>query len=168
MQRRSTFNELLKNQGGVLNVHRYIRLMALASIEVLFVFPMSLFLFVRNLQKSPPLPYVSWAYVHADFNRVGYVTRFFLKLQPDSMVIMELSRWCMPITAFIFFVFFGMASEARKQYKMAANAVLKPFGVRPMSLQFTDNKDTPYVHSLSSHLAKTRVFLTFLPSFVYG
>ncbi|PVF96423.1 STE3-domain-containing protein [Serendipita vermifera] len=147
LKRRSTFNELLKNQGGGLNVHRYIRLMALASIEVLFVFPMSLLLFIRNLQLSPPLPYRSWSYVHANFDRVVYTTRFMLGLQPDGIVLMELSRWCMPITALMFFVFFGLASEARKQYRIAGHAVLKTFGLRHGSLSSNDNKDTPLTAS---------------------
>jgi len=145
LKRRSTFNELLRSQGGGLNANRYIRLMALASTEVLFVFPMSLIAYIRNVTLTPMQPWHSWTYVHADWNRVSYITRFVLSLDPTTSTLMEVIRWCMPISAILFFIFFGLASEARKQYRQWWYACLKPFGVKPRPLSYNDNKDTPYV-----------------------
>ncbi|KAG8796921.1 a-factor receptor [Serendipita sp. 398] len=143
LRRRSTFNELLKSQGTGLNVHRYIRLMALASTEVLFVFPMTLAVFIRNVTASKPLPYRSWNYVHSNFGRIQYISRFFLTRSKETVILFEISRWCMPFSAILFFIFFGLASEARKQYKRTWNALMRRLGVTSPSLTFVDTKDTP-------------------------
>jgi pheromone a factor receptor len=116
--------------------------MALASTEVLFVLPMSIFLYVFNLKTAPPLPYVSWKYVHANFSRIAFISRFLLDQNKTQIVVFELSRWCMPIAAFLFFIFFGLASEARKQYRVIWYGTLSLFGVEPPH-SFTDSKDTP-------------------------
>ncbi|KAG8835259.1 a-factor receptor [Serendipita sp. 399] len=140
LQRRSTFNELLKSHSTSLSVNRYIRLMALASIEVLFVFPISLYIYVRNVIKVPPRPWVSWGYVHSNFSRVGYISRFLLDLQPETAVLMKLSRWCMPFSAILFFLFFGMASETRKQYRRGFEKALQTVGINPAILPSNDKK----------------------------
>ncbi|KAG8809402.1 a-factor receptor, partial [Serendipita sp. 399] len=143
LRRRSTFNELLRSQGTGLNVHRYIRLMALASTEVLFVFPMTLTLFIRNITVGKPLPYRSWAYVHSNFGRIQYISRFFLTRSKETVILFEISRWCMPFSAILFFLFFGLASEARKQYKRTWNSLMRQLGITSPSLIFVDKKDTP-------------------------
>jgi len=119
--------------------------MALASIEVLFVFPMALMAYIRNITRSPIQPWISWDYVHADWNRVAYITRFAQQLDKTTATLMEVIRWCMPLSAILFFVFFGMASEARKQYQRWWYTFMKPFGIKPGPLSYNDNKDTPYV-----------------------
>lgn len=146
LQRRSTFNDLLKTQGTGLNVQRYIRLMALALTEVLLVFPISMIIFVHNVTTSPPKPYRSWAWVHSNFGRISYISRFLLSRDKKTEILFDVSRWCMPVSALLFFIFFGMASEARKQYRRTWYNFLRRFGFappEPITSSSHDNKDTP-------------------------
>ncbi|KIM26530.1 hypothetical protein M408DRAFT_72477 [Serendipita vermifera MAFF 305830] len=146
LRRRATFNELLKSQATGLNVNRYVRLMALASIEMLFVFPMSIVVLVHNANLKIS-PWISWENTHYNFGRVSFITQFLFKSSGNSTVIFELTRWCMPVAGFLFFIFFGLASEARKQYKKAFESVAQTLGIRPSVLPYSDRKDTPYVSS---------------------
>ena len=119
--------------------------MALALTEVLFVFPVSMLIFTHNLHLSPPKPYRSWAWVHSNFGRVAYISRFLLSRDKKTEILFEFARWCMPISAILFFIFFGMASEARKQYRQTWYNLLRRFGFAtpaPIALPL-DNKDTP-------------------------
>jgi len=145
LRRRVTFNELLKSQGTGLSVSRYVRLMALASVDMVIVFPMSIIILVHNASLGLE-PWISWDNTHYNFGRVSYVTYFLFSTQPQSsIVIFELTRWCMPLAGFLFFLFFGLASESRKQYRQTFNVIQQFMGIRPATLPYQDRKDTPYV-----------------------
>jgi pheromone a factor receptor len=118
--------------------------MALASVEMLLVFPMSVVVLVYNA--SLPLnPWLSWDDTHYNFGHISYYSNFILRTQKYGFTLLVLTKWCMPLSGLLFFIFFGMASETRKQYKQAYYAVLRMTGIRPAMLQFSDRKDTPYV-----------------------
>ncbi|KAG8809281.1 a-factor receptor, partial [Serendipita sp. 400] len=143
LRRRSTFNELLKSQNTGLSVNKYIRLMALASLEMLFVFPMSVVVLVHNASGRIN-PWISWENTHYNFSRVGYISLFLFRLNRKNFILFELTRWCVPLSGFLFFLFFGMASEARKQYKKTWNAIMRQLGITSPTLTFTeDRKDAP-------------------------
>ncbi|KAG8785354.1 a-factor receptor [Serendipita sp. 401] len=111
---------------------RYLRLMALSSMELLLVLPLNLLSFISNLtsssSSSPALrPYTSWRDVHSNFGRIVYVTRFMMNNSGDKIKVhfvkFEVARWAIPITGWLFFVFFGVSVEAKRDYQRWWNAV---------------------------------------------
>ncbi|EJD43547.1 STE3-like pheromone receptor [Auricularia subglabra TFB-10046 SS5] len=130
LKRRQEFNDILRVNSG-LNSHRYFRLMALASTEILIGLPTSLFFLITNLKSTGVMPWISWDDTHLDFNRVTFFPAYFFKLNPALRVGFELNRWAFPFIAFTFFAFFGLADEARRNYRAAFNAVGKLFGIAP-------------------------------------
>ncbi|KAG8811124.1 a-factor receptor [Serendipita sp. 399] len=95
--------------------------MALSSLELLLVLPLNLVSFISNLRNIPMRPWVSWSYVHYNFSRVAYVSRFMMQRAPGGgkryFVEFALARWAIPITGFLFFVFFGWSVEAKREYR---------------------------------------------------
>lgn len=160
LQRRATFNELLKAQSTGLNVNRYFRLMALASIEMLFVFPMSVVALVHNSNLGIN-PWISWENTHYNFGRISYITTFLFKSSGNNTIVFELTRWCMPLAGFLFFIFFGLASECRKQYRKSFDAFTQTVGIRPAGLQYLDRKDTPYVFFPTTFMNSSDLLLQF-------
>ncbi|KAG8848425.1 a-factor receptor [Serendipita sp. 411] len=110
---------------------RYLRLMALSSMELLLVLPLNLLSFISNLtssSSSPALrPYSSWGDVHSNFGRIVYVTRFMMNNSGDKIKVhfvkFEVARWAIPITGWLFFVFFGVSVEAKRDYRRWWNVV---------------------------------------------
>jgi len=103
--------------------------MALASVEILVVLPLNLFSIIVNVTANPLLPYTSWDDVHYDFSRVSYVTNFILQLNRKFYVEFTVARWAIPLSGFLFFLFFGLSIEARKDYRKAATYVLAHLGI---------------------------------------
>ena len=69
---------------------------------------------VLNISKAPLLPF-DWSIVHSDFARVGFYTVD--QLTKTDRAIVEISRWMGPITACVFFAFFGFSSEIRLEMR---------------------------------------------------
>jgi hypothetical protein len=64
---------------------------------------------------SPLRPYLNWDYVHSNFSRVG---QFPWILYPDWYWMSFFRAWLIvPISAYIFFLFFGFGEEAMREYK---------------------------------------------------
>jgi pheromone a factor receptor len=118
-RRRAEFQRYLATSEGGLNVNRYLRLMALASIEILLVLPLNLFSIIVNVTANPLLPYTSWNDVHYNFSRVAYITNFLLQVNHKFYVEFTVARWAIPLSGFLFFVFFGLSIEAQKDYRRA-------------------------------------------------
>jgi pheromone a factor receptor len=103
--------------------------MALASVEILVVLPLNLFSIIVNLTASPLLPYTSWDDVHYNFPRVVYVTHFILQTNRKFYLEFMVARWAIPLSGFLFFFFFGLSVEARKDYSRAATYILGHLGI---------------------------------------
>ncbi|PVF96424.1 STE3-like pheromone receptor [Serendipita vermifera] len=129
-RRRAEFQKFLASNEPGLNVDRYLRLMALASMEIIIVLPLNLLSIIGNLTNKPLQPWVSWAYVHYNFSRVSYVPRWLLDANKKQAVQFTISRWAIPCSGILFFLFFGLSVEARKDYYRVANLVLGVFGVK--------------------------------------
>jgi pheromone a factor receptor len=106
-RRRTEFQRYLATSEGGLNVDCYLRLMALASIEILLVLPLNLFSIIVNVTANPSLPYTSWNDVHDNFSQVAYITNFLLQVNHKFYVDFTVARWAIPLSGFLFFVFFG-------------------------------------------------------------
>jgi len=131
MKHRSSFNSAIASHNS--NPSRYFRLMALASMEILFSLPLSIYHLVQNLRVSPLHPWISWEDTHFGFERVDFVPLAFFRFSPVLWIDINISRWLTPFGGFVFFIFFGLAPEARERYKEVYYAVVKHFGVtRPL------------------------------------
>jgi len=98
------------------NRGRYLRLMALSSLEILGTVPLGIY-FLANA-KGGIIPWKSWADTHSNYSRVVQTPAFEWKNDPGSVVGLEVFRWTFVLCAFVFFGFFGFALEARNHYHL--------------------------------------------------
>ncbi|RDB18294.1 Pheromone B alpha 3 receptor [Hypsizygus marmoreus] len=132
VRQRIQFNQFLSANKS-LTVSRYFRLMALSMTEIAFTTPLAIFAIVLNATASPVGPWRSWEDTHFRFSRVDQIPAVIWRSNHLVALELEFSRWVTPLCALIFFAFFGFADEAKKHYKLAFWAVVKPFGLRPPS-----------------------------------
>ncbi|KAJ7182462.1 pheromone A receptor-domain-containing protein [Mycena crocata] len=130
MKRRAQFNQFLSASPS-LTAHRYFRLMALATIELLFNTPISSYGLYLNITQSPIQPWISWDNTHFDFGGIEQIPAVLWRSSQQTVIAVELSRWAQVFCALVFFAFFGFAAEARKHYRLAFWAVAKHFGCTP-------------------------------------
>lgn len=129
-RRRAAFSEFLATTTS-LTAGRYFRLMALAMTEMMLTVPLSIVSITLNATSSPLEPWRSWADTHFAFSRVEQYPAILWRANSTFSAAVQLGRWIDVAVAFIFFAYFGFASEARIQYCAAFWAVAKLFGVEP-------------------------------------
>jgi pheromone a factor receptor len=95
---------------------RYLRLMALSSIEILGTIPLATYFIVSNA-KAGVTPWTSWADIHSHYSAIPQVAGFIWKNDPNVVSGLEVFRWSLVACAFIFFAFFGIGDEARQNYR---------------------------------------------------
>ncbi|KIJ56309.1 hypothetical protein M422DRAFT_239533 [Sphaerobolus stellatus SS14] len=123
LHHRITFMSYLNTCPSSISISRYIRLMALSSIEVVWEITANLYVIIFDLTHFGLKPYVSWTFVHFDFNRIGQFPRF---LTPDSQFQAVLVQWwIVPVACMAFFLFFGTGEEAIKDYATVGNWIKK-------------------------------------------
>ncbi|KAJ7902933.1 fungal pheromone STE3G-protein-coupled receptor, partial [Mycena leptocephala] len=129
--RRAAFAQFLAPSGGSatpgLTASRYLRLMALATTAILLTTPLGIFAIWLNLTATPVGPWRSLADTHFMFSRVESIPALFWRGSPLLVTALEFTRWTAPLTALVFFAFFGFAVEARKNYASAFTAVATAF-----------------------------------------
>lgn len=126
-KRRIQFSHFL-NSGTTLTMSRYLRLMGLALAEMCCTTPLAIFVIALNAQVKPS-PYISWEDTHWGYSNVLQVPRAIWGMSKLLTVSFELTRWLAPFSAILFFIFFGFAEEAKKQYGAAITSVLKRCGI---------------------------------------
>ena len=94
---------------------RYIRLMAISSIDMLGTIPLGTFYIVSSA-KGGVIPWKSWAHVHSHYSEVVQVAGFIWKNIHVASVNLEMFRWSLVACSFIFFALFGFSCEAREHY----------------------------------------------------
>jgi pheromone a factor receptor len=112
IQRRAQFHDLLNASGYTAS--RYIRLMGLALAELVGIITCNLV--VLGLNAEVPLrPWISWDNVHSDFKRVD---QYPLSVMTQHNRDVLWGVWALyPISAVLFFAFFGFGQEAITEYK---------------------------------------------------
>ncbi|KAJ3568207.1 hypothetical protein NP233_g5865 [Leucocoprinus birnbaumii] len=113
--RRLEFTRILSAHPSI-TPWRYFRLMALATSDLLFTMPLAAFVIWLNVTTTPIEPWRGWADTHFDFSRVNQYPALFWRRDPKIVASMEFTRWLVPACALIFFAFFGVADEARRNY----------------------------------------------------
>ena len=98
--------------------------MALACTEILCTTPLAILSIVVNATAAPVAPWVSWEETHYDFSRVGQVPAVMWRSNHLIVLGFSLTKWSSVFCAFVFFIFFGFAAEARKHYSSAFTKLL--------------------------------------------
>nr|AYF56466.1 pheromone receptor [Coriolopsis trogii] len=130
-RRRAQFNEFLSSRKSSLTLSRYFRLMALSTTSLLLLVPISSYGIYLNVTTQPLGPWRSWSDTHYDFGRIQQIPAIIWRASSVSITVHELNRWLSPACALIFFIYFGVASEARRNYTTAFWFVLGKFGIQP-------------------------------------
>jgi pheromone a factor receptor len=125
---RSQCLALLSNDGNA-SSGRFIRLMCLASADVLFVIPLGLLHIGLQTRANPVYPWISWEYIHIYYSHVDQFPAVIWRSNPLIVMGLESSRWTVVFCAFVFFGFFGFADEARRHYRLGFQFVAKRVGM---------------------------------------
>lgn len=133
MKRRTQFTQFASSNTS-LTMSRYFRLMALATVEVMFTTPISAYGIYLNVVANPLQPWKGFADAHFNYSKVLQFPSIQWRMSMTKVVSLELSRWSLVFCAFVFFAFFGFADEARKHYRMAYWTVMRLFGVSPVPI----------------------------------
>ncbi|KAF8809922.1 STE3-domain-containing protein [Phlegmacium glaucopus] len=127
---RSQFNAMLSSYSKMTS-NRFLRLMCLAGVEVMFTVPVCIYAIVLQTQTLPLYPWISWANVHSYFDRADQFPALLWRDPRNRIgeISIESTRWDVVFCAFVFFIFFGFADEARKNYRSAYQSVAKRIGI---------------------------------------
>lgn len=116
-RRRQQFKEIMSSNPGFKR-GRYIRLMAISSVEILGTIPVGTYLIVNNA-KDGVTPWVSWDHTHSNYSQIVQVPSSVWKDGYGIQATTEILRWSFVLCAFLFFGFVGFADEARQNYRRA-------------------------------------------------
>ncbi|KAI0283496.1 GPCR fungal pheromone mating factor [Russula brevipes] len=130
-KRERRLGEMLSSSYRLTQSH-YLRLMVLASVDALITVPFAIFVIVANT-KLGVTPWVSWDDTHSDYSRVVKVPSFIWKNDYKMARSLEVTRWRLVLSAFIFFAFFGFAKEARQHYRLAYRSIARRIGCKTSS-----------------------------------
>ncbi|KAK7046041.1 a-factor receptor [Paramarasmius palmivorus] len=127
--RRAQFSTLVAS--SAMNTSRYLRLMILAFVDIMFTIPLGVYVIYIGTHGVPLQPWISWEETHFEFWRVRLIPALFWRSNPTLQTSVELNRWLCVLCAFLFFALFGFASEAKKNYNLAFWWVAGKFGFQP-------------------------------------
>lgn len=80
-----------------------------------------------NLTSSPVYPWISFADTHYDYSHIDQYPSFIWRANSETALAFELSGWAPLFCALVFFLFFGFAQEARKNYAIFFGYITKFF-----------------------------------------
>ncbi|KAF5353301.1 hypothetical protein D9756_007944 [Leucocoprinus leucothites] len=127
VQHRAQFQQFLSSNFS-LSTSRFIRLMALATVEIIFNIPITSYGLYLNITSRPIYHWKSWSDTHFAWYTIDTYPAVVWRSQKTQVIIMEFTRWLPIFCAFVFFAFFGFADEAISNYKRAYSAILGSFG----------------------------------------
>lgn len=133
-KRELQFSQIISSNRN-LNRSRYLRLMALAGVDVLCTIPLAAYVLYR-FAKMHPAEWKSWSKTHngKDYSSVVQVPAFMWSVLPFAKFSLEAPRWALVGCAFLFFSFFGFADEARQHYRLAIKSIATRVGLSTSSL----------------------------------
>ena len=106
---------------------RYLRLIAIFSVEVFATVPLVIVYMVLDLKMGFE-PWKSWADTHRHYSVVDQVPGSAWKNVPEMAMCLEIYRWSLVACAFIFFALFGFAAEAREHYYRLYRSLARRIG----------------------------------------
>ncbi|OBZ74473.1 hypothetical protein A0H81_05274 [Grifola frondosa] len=75
--------------------------MALATADLLITTPVAAYGMYLNLSESQIHPWISWADTHYDYSHVSQYLSMFWRMDRNSVIAFELSRWAPIFCAFV-------------------------------------------------------------------
>ncbi|KAF8136054.1 pheromone A receptor-domain-containing protein [Mycena galopus ATCC 62051] len=131
---RASFKTLLSaSHNANLSLNRYLRLMLLASTDLIFTIPLGVFVLYVAAVINGITPWVSWDNTHSNFSRVVQVPGVFWRANVWDVASVEGLRWMTVGAGLLFFAFFGFADEAVKNYRTAWYNVARRVGLPTFS-----------------------------------
>ncbi|KAF5342943.1 hypothetical protein D9758_014961 [Tetrapyrgos nigripes] len=160
--RRLQFAQISRSNSA-LNPSRYFRLMLLAMIDILCTIPLGIYTIFGLLRGLDLAPWISWADTHFDFGHVGLYPALIWRNNKNLVTAIETNRWLPVACALAFFVIFGFAEEAMKNYRRAFWFLAKPLGFTPEKKKIS----IPSSVSVSTPLFSSSwlIYLSLLSSF---
>ncbi|TDL15950.1 STE3-domain-containing protein [Rickenella mellea] len=125
-KRRSTLNESLDSVNTDFNGHQYVRLVCLASTDIAFTIPLSLWALQGNIRGIGR--YISWEDTHFGFSVIKTYPDIVWRNDGDLRFAVEVSRWIVILCATLFSAFFTFTEESRRNYSLLLDAVMKRLG----------------------------------------
>ena len=143
MKRRKALEDIISTSTSF-TYSRYWRLVFMATSDFCFTIPLALWGIIANsVNDFQPF---SWANIHSGYSRIPQLPRAsFSRLGNYGL---EITRWSAILCAFAFFGFFGLSSEAKKNYRLLASAIAKHLGITA----FAESVAIPDPH-VQSHLS---------------
>ncbi|KZV71049.1 hypothetical protein PENSPDRAFT_684918 [Peniophora sp. CONT] len=128
-------NHFLRSNGSVSRTN-YIRILALASLDILLTLPVGIatvVLEVTSLKAQDSLQfYPGWALVHSNWEQPLSISYATVKASGASaLALTYFSKWSSPTVAFAIFSLFGLTSEARASYRRIICTMGVWFGWKP-------------------------------------
>ncbi|KAJ7164083.1 GPCR fungal pheromone mating factor [Mycena filopes] len=115
IKRRISFAAHLDASHSALTTSRYLRLMLMSMLEMVWSIAVTSYTLWFNFLSSPVRPYTSWADVHSNFSRIDvYPTAF---LPPLVIRAYYFLWWLIPISTFAFVTMFAFGRDAVEDYK---------------------------------------------------
>ncbi|VDB99555.1 unnamed protein product [Peniophora sp. CBMAI 1063] len=118
------FNRFLRTNGSVSRTN-YLRILILASIDILLTLPFGLAIFILDIQSDVAggdVPfYPGWSAVHGDWAPVSVP---YAEIQARGKTALTFSFWTSPVLSFVIFGLFGVTTEARASYRRVLYTVL--------------------------------------------
>lgn len=122
LRMRINFSLHLSKNNSSLSPNRYFRLMAMAVVVNMWDAGINTYILIfTNQLDGGPRPWISWANVHSNWSFIAVypITLFPPALYSQLMFVW----WIVPISCFIFFIFFGFGSEVQADRRAAAKWV---------------------------------------------
>jgi hypothetical protein len=116
----------MQNSNSNLNTGRFLRLIAISSVEMLLSIPFSTWVMAQNVRVMQFTQ--SWADLHYQFSRIIYASVDSRSVSSEAFALLNFSRWIPVFTAFLYFAFFGMQEEAMSGYASAWEALRRACG----------------------------------------
>ena len=124
------FRELIQRNSN-LTVHRYFRLLFMATLEIGVTIPFASAILYLNLAKTPIYSYKGLADLHFDFNRIDrYPQKLWVAHSPLSMRNFAMNEGIVIGCAINYFLLFGLTKDARNRYTYAITFVARAFHAR--------------------------------------
>ncbi|KAF8149748.1 pheromone A receptor-domain-containing protein [Mycena galopus ATCC 62051] len=117
IQRRITFAAHLDANHSALNTSRYMRLMLMSILQMIWSLALTIFTLWFTTVSIPIRVWTTWPDVHSNFSRVAQYPNLFT---PQLILSARYALWwTVPASTFLFVAFFAFGNEAMTEYKKA-------------------------------------------------
>ena len=143
MKRRKVLEDLIATNAS-LTYSRYWRLMFMATTDFCFTIPLAMWAIIEDAFSGASQRWISWDNIHSEYSQIWGYPR--TSLTRRLIYVIEIERWSAVLCAFVFFGFFGLSNEAKKNYRLLASAIAKYLGITA----FAEGEATPDPHVRST------------------